>query len=776
MEHCCHTHPSSLDETMRLKSVLLNGIIHEGGCSGVAWRGDASLVSCGEDHTIRYLRPDLDKTAQEERRFADDVYPTGIFAVPSAQKTEIVLITCSDGKYRLAAKANQRVIEAHTGAILSAGWSHDGTMLATAGEDGLLRLWMRNGAFKANLAEHDSPVTCVCWSVIADELVYSVADSVYARSLTEGRQARLWKAHPGATVTTVALSIDGIIVSGGEDCRFKLWDFNTGKNLFSGNQLSQPISVVAWAPSGEIFAVASFETLTLCHKSGYVLSTDYPACATIRALCWSDCGTQLAGACSSGHLLIAHLVDRTLEWNNFEVSTVGTKLCLVTDVNMEQGIREELTFQGQSAGTMSFRHGVLVVATNGGVFVFGGAGQWHRPALIRPSVTSPVRCIRQSKGHLALVDSSAIHIYANNGKHTCTVRHPFLRANIVRLFDLNDEVVLMADKRSIQFFNISTGKQLATPFRHEREIREVTVEQKSWPDTLSGGEQLLSFIDSQGQLYLVCLRGKQAYASFVESQVLNTIWSETSRQLAAIRESQLLLWECPWAFNVAPKLLDSCRHTFPQADIGLAGVFGYFIGTLLSVRATNGAMHAQAISPYSEKIEKAVDSGQWDAALKLARFSDTNEVWCTLACIALLGRQLKVSRDAFTALGQVDRAEYIDKVREQGGQMEGLLVQLLITGGRSRQQVESQMIQIGKLLDAIMLNVYAHQWDRALSLAIKHNVHIDVVLAYRKKFLERFNKAEDEPIFIETSKKYKADDVDYIKIREMVSQQSVVEL
>lgn len=111
---------------------------------------------------------------------------------------------------------------------------------------------------------------------------------------------------------------------------------------------------------------------------------------------------------------------------------------------------------------------------------------------------------------------------------------------------------------------------------------------------------------------------------FIESQVLNTIWSETSRQLAAIRESQLLLWECPWAFNVAPKLLDSCRHTFPQADIGLAGVFGYFIGTLLSVRATNGAMHAQAISPYSEKIEKAVDSGQWDAALKLARFSDVS--------------------------------------------------------------------------------------------------------------------------------------------------------
>lgn len=63
----------------------------------------------------------------------------------------------------------------------------------------------------------------------------------------------------------------------------------------------------------------------------------------------------------------------------------------------------------------------------------------------------------------------------------------------------------------------------------------------------------------------------------------------------------------------------------------------------------------------------------------------TNQTWCTLACIALLGRQLTISRDAFTALGQVDRADYLDKIRDQGGQMEGLLVQLLVTGTRCSQ-------------------------------------------------------------------------------------------
>lgn len=51
----------------------------------------------------------------------------------------------------------------------------------------------------------------------------------------------------------------------------------------------------------------------------YVLSLDYPQSGTIRSLCWSDCGTELAAACSNGCLLVAHLVDRVLEWNNFEV-------------------------------------------------------------------------------------------------------------------------------------------------------------------------------------------------------------------------------------------------------------------------------------------------------------------------------------------------------------------------------------------------------------------------------------------------------------------------
>ena len=60
----------------------------------------------------------------------------------------------------------------------------------------------------------ETPVSCVSWSPIAAELVYSVDQNVYWRSLQgEDKKARTWKAH-SATVTTVAISLQGIIVSG----------------------------------------------------------------------------------------------------------------------------------------------------------------------------------------------------------------------------------------------------------------------------------------------------------------------------------------------------------------------------------------------------------------------------------------------------------------------------------------------------------------------------------------------------------------------------------
>lgn len=41
---------------------------------------------------------------------------------------------------------------------------------------------------------------------------------------------------------------------------------------------------------------------------------------SIFHLAWSADGTQLAGACSNGQVIFAHVVDQHWQWKNFEVT------------------------------------------------------------------------------------------------------------------------------------------------------------------------------------------------------------------------------------------------------------------------------------------------------------------------------------------------------------------------------------------------------------------------------------------------------------------------
>ena len=46
----------------------------------------------------------------------------------------------------------------------------------------------------------------------------------------------------------------GRIISGGEDCRYRVWD-SFGRQLFSAGQHDYPITSLAWSPDGQYFAV-----------------------------------------------------------------------------------------------------------------------------------------------------------------------------------------------------------------------------------------------------------------------------------------------------------------------------------------------------------------------------------------------------------------------------------------------------------------------------------------------------------------------------------------
>jgi intraflagellar transport protein 80 len=81
------------------------------------------------------------------------------------------------------------------------------------------------------------------------------------------------------------------------------------------------------------------------------------------------------------------------------------------------------------------------------------------------------------------------------------------------------------------------------------------------------------------------------------------------------------------------------------------------------------------------------------------------------------------------------------------------------------QDAENILLQAGLIFRAVLLNTYNHQWEKALDLAIKHKTHVDTVLAYRIKHLNRFDKEETIKKFKEYNNEV---DIDWEKINAKV--------
>lgn len=63
---------------------------------------------------------------------------------------------------------------------------------------------------------------------------------------------------------------NGVIVSGGEDCRYKLWD-SSGNLLFSSGAVEYPITAVNWCPNGMYFVAGFCNTIKLCDVAGVAI-------------------------------------------------------------------------------------------------------------------------------------------------------------------------------------------------------------------------------------------------------------------------------------------------------------------------------------------------------------------------------------------------------------------------------------------------------------------------------------------------------------------------
>jgi WD40 repeat protein len=153
-----------------------------------------------------------------------------------------------------------RVLTGHTSEVWALAWSAEGTRLASAGQDRVVRVWdPATGQQLSTLTGHPSRVRALAWSPEGTRLA----------SASEDGEVRVWDpvtreqfsttltGHP-SRVRVLAWSPEGTrLASADHEGEVRVWDPATGEQLCTLTGHPSRVEVLAWSPEGTRLASAT---------------------------------------------------------------------------------------------------------------------------------------------------------------------------------------------------------------------------------------------------------------------------------------------------------------------------------------------------------------------------------------------------------------------------------------------------------------------------------------------------------------------------------------
>eukprot|EP00744_Colponema_vietnamica_P004698 GILI01006971.1.p1 GENE.GILI01006971.1~~GILI01006971.1.p1 ORF type:complete len:777 (-),score=200.59 GILI01006971.1:150-2480(-) len=664
---------------------------------------------------------------------------------------EHFIVGFADGSLRFMNAATGRVDKvveaAHVGAVTSVAFASDASTIATAGEDGVVKIWSQAGIQRSVLANIGKSIYVLLWGTESadmngETILYSSGSDLVIKAINPSAKRQIkWKAHNGAVLCADWSRMSNYIVTGGEDGAFKVWD-SYGLNVFSYEEGQHPITSIGFAPDGELFAVGSYLNLRICDKTGWTHCTDRVDGGSVMSLSWTSDGTQVVCGGGTGAVSVAQLIDRHMHWGNLNVTMTDSKKLVVEDVLT--GAVEDLNHSDKVI-KISIGYGFLIVCTTTQCVAYD-VMRLKTPSSF--DLRDAVITLAQTVKHFLIADcDQGLSVFTNDGRSVCNIK---IAANIRpemighQLVSIAPETVAVRDPanaKKILFFDSLSGKPIkGAEIVHELDILELKLSQNG-----TQSDRLIVFVDRNRDLNLSNLKGPTHKISTMTSSIK---WHDTLSCLSAVSDGHLVTWYLPVVMYLDRDLLPDVKYTRDDGsqEFTRNDKIQDFSTTRINVRrGSDGALLSFGISPYPALLFSHTANNDWELATRLCRFLDDRTLWSILAALAIKSSDLNTAGVAYGALNELDKVRYIDSVKKTAPP-EGRQAAVAVFTRRA-DEAERILLQAGLVYRAIDMHIKLHDWERALALANERSSHIDTVLCKRAAFLEEMKMKETSEKF-----------------------------
>ena len=690
---------------------------------------------------------------------------------PSSHTSDNIALGTSDGTLKIITKTGKvdKIVEgAHSTAIICIKWNSDGQAIATSGEDGIVKIWSRQGVLRSKLVENASPVYSIAWSPDENYMLYTSDKNLAIKPIFKGGNKTLsWKAHDEIVLCVDWNFSNKLIISGGEDRKYKVWD-QYGRNLFVSLPYNYVTTSVSWAPSGEYFAVGSFDMMRLCNKTGWTYSFNKIDSGSIFKLSWSGDGTTVAGAGGNGSVVFGSIIDRAVSWKNIEVRLDENNKLIVTDFQTD-GFAD-IDFNERLID-MTLGYDYLIVVTSNQCHIYNVD---NLKVPYKFDIKEKVKMILMCPKYFGLLDDmNGLNIYTYDGKQIQSPQITGVRFSLLskKMIGISNDIIAILppnNPKTIKLYDIQSGKPLNVEINHSMDIVEIQLNQSDL-----SRDRKVCFIDSNKDLYISNVYMPKIVK--ITNMCDSFAWNDSNDMLCAIADEKFYAWVYPNAVYLEKEILDGCRYEKDASNIGKNCQILNFTGSFCNILKSDGSLCSKTITPYAGLLLNLLNYQDGiERGLKLCRYVKDKVLWTAFSAICINYREIQIAETAVASIDEVDKVNFIEKIlklKEQNYNENLISAYVLLLSNRI-DDAENILIQ-GKLIyRAIKININLFRWDRALNLALNFKTHIDTVLAYRKKYLESVGLEEVNSKFIELSRD---NTIDWAQIKAKIAEDKKLE-